>query len=224
MSDSKNSVAPPDAGIHKQKRALLTRQELLRSARAVFARDGFEHARLDEIASKAGKSRGAFYANFRNKEDVFFAIFEEDIDRDMAEIGSSLLGLPTIEQRLEALAEYLGRLTENRERTLLNLEFKLYAIRHPRKRRRLADLHGLMRLRCSMPALGKLIPQLGEHPAVYWNDSLAIGAILDGLAINNLFDPDAFSYAEIQRYLGLCLTAMLPQIPEVEEAKQQKSK
>ncbi|MGA8532191.1 MAG: TetR family transcriptional regulator, partial [Acidobacteriaceae bacterium] len=64
---------------HKQERALATRSELIAAARAIFTRDGFESARIEDIAANAGKTRGAFYANFRDKEDVFFAIFEEDL-------------------------------------------------------------------------------------------------------------------------------------------------
>lgn len=123
MVDSKKIDERPEVNLRKQKRTELTRQELLRSARAIFARDGFEHARLEDIASRAGKTRGAFYANFKDKEDVFFAIFEENIDRDMEELSPLLLGLPTIEQRIEALGEYLSELGKDRERILLNLEF-----------------------------------------------------------------------------------------------------
>src|SRR5580698_914415 len=107
MTDSKNVVAGPDPPVLRQKRALLTRQKLLRSARAIFASDGFEHARIEDIASKAGKTRGAFYANFSNKEDVFYAIFEENIDRDVAHLGPLLHGLPTEAQRVEAFGQYL---------------------------------------------------------------------------------------------------------------------
>src|ERR1700678_4490220 len=99
-----------EAALHTQKRALLTRREILRSARAIFARDGFEHARIEEIASKAGKTRGAFYDNFNDKEDVFFAIFEENIDRDLAELKPLLARLASQEQRVEALGEFLSHL------------------------------------------------------------------------------------------------------------------
>jgi len=69
-------------GGEKQERSLVTRQELIDAARRIFARDGFEVARLQDIAAAAGKTRGAFYAHFQDKEDVFFAIFEQDIARD----------------------------------------------------------------------------------------------------------------------------------------------
>ena len=196
--------------LHKQKRAMLTRRQLLRSARAVFARDGFEHARIEEIASKAGKTRGAFYDNFNDKEDVFFAIFEENIDREMAELGPLIVGLTTFEQRVEAVAEYLGKLTEDRERMLLGLEFKLYAVRHPRKRKRLAALHGAMRLRGSIPELNQLLSKMmGKNSDAQLCDSLAICGLMDGLALNHFFNPEMFDDRELARYLKLCLRKTL---------------
>ncbi|WP_263359707.1 TetR family transcriptional regulator [Acidicapsa ligni] len=221
MTDSKNQNEQQDAKLFKQKRALLTRRELIRSARVIFARDGFEHARLEDIASNAGKTRGAFYANFKNKEDVFFAIFEEDKQRDMAELCPLLVSLPTNEQRIDALGEYLGELSKDRQRILLNLEFKLYAVRHPRKRKRLAELHSVMCLRNSVPELDRLLPQLAtRNTSEELGDSLTIGGIIDGLALNHLFDPDAFDNREVARYLKLCLREMLCGIPEVKNEKE----
>src|SRR5690242_6246146 len=63
---------------HKQERALVTRERLINAAREIFTRDGFESARIEDIAARARKTRGAFYDNFRDKEDIFFAIYEED--------------------------------------------------------------------------------------------------------------------------------------------------
>jgi AcrR family transcriptional regulator len=210
MVDSKNIADLPEANLRKQSRTVLTRRGLLRSARAIFSRDGFEHARIQDIAARAGKTRGAFYANFKDKEDVFCAIFEENIDRDMEELGPLVLGLPTIEQRVEALGEYLSELSKDRERILLDLEFKLYAIRRPRKRKRLADLHRVMRLRSSIPELDRLLPLLsGQSTSAKLTDSLAICGIMDGLALNHLFDPDVLGNRELARYIKICLRETL---------------
>ncbi len=206
IADSKNVAGRPSGKLRKQERGILTRQALLRSARVVFARDGFEHARLEDIAANAGRTRGAFYANFKGKEDVFYTIFEENIDRDIAALGPLLNGLSTPEERLEALGKYLSKLSRDRERTLLNLEFKLYAIRHPLKRKRLADLHGLMCLRCSIPEISELFPGLGkQNRKAQLTDSLALGGIIDGLALNHLFDPKVLNDRELARYLNLYL-------------------
>jgi AcrR family transcriptional regulator len=139
MADAKRVRKREPALFQRQRRGIVTRSELIRSARHIFARDGFEHARIEDIALRARKTRGAFYDNFKDKEDVFLAIFEEDVVRDLNELGSLLLPLPTINERIEALAQYLVRLSNDLERMLLNVEFKLYAIRHPHKRKRLAD-------------------------------------------------------------------------------------
>jgi AcrR family transcriptional regulator len=197
-------------GSRKQDRAVATRAQLLESARTIFARDGFEQARIEDIAALSGKTRGAFYANFKDKEDVFFAIFEEDIASDQEKIRRLLKKLDTAEQRVDALAAYLSELGRNRERTLLALEFKLYAIRHPHRRKRLAELHGVMRLRCSVPEIHEFLPELEQQsPREKQAGSLAIGAIMDGLALNRLFDPEALDEAKLEIYLKLCVRETL---------------
>ena len=211
MADSKKAVARKEGQLQRQKRGLATRRELLRSARYVFARDGFEHARLEDIALRARKTRGAFYDNFKDKEDVFFAIFEEDKTHDLTELGSLILALPTIEERMDVLAEYVADLCKDVERILLNLEFKLYAIRHPRKRKRLADLYRAMQLRTSIPEFSKLLPQLNGHSTgARLTDCLAVCGIMDGLALSHLFDPDGLNRRALLRYLKVCMRETLP--------------
>lgn len=206
----KNLRGHPDTSPHKQKRAMITRKQLLRSARKVLARDGFEHARIEEIATKAGKTRGAFYDNFKDKEEVFFALFEENLDSDVARLNSQLAGLSTGKQRVEAFGNYLSDLARDRERVLLNLEFKLYAIRHPRERKRLAAQFGAMRLRGSTMELSRLMAtaqrtKLEATPG----DSVAICGLLDGLALSHFFDPESFDDLEVAHYLKAWLRQTL---------------
>jgi len=199
----RSALAEQDA--RKQKRALLTRQQLIKSAREAFALVGFEDARIEDIAANAGKTRGAFYANFKDKEDVFFAIFEEELDHDIQEIRPILQKVSTLEDRLHALALYLCKLSKDRQRILLNLEFKLYAIRHPARRKRLADLYSVMRLRCSLPEIDELVPEYRQKTKQRRAQSLALGAVVEGLAINQLFDPGCMKDRDMTRYLELCL-------------------
>jgi AcrR family transcriptional regulator len=44
---------------------------LLEAAREAFARAGLERARVEDIARRAGVSKGAFYLHFDSKEDAF---------------------------------------------------------------------------------------------------------------------------------------------------------
>jgi AcrR family transcriptional regulator len=212
MADAKRQVKPENGRVQRQRRGIVTRSQLIRSARYIFARDGFEHARVEDIALRARKTRGAFYDNFKDKEDVFLAIFEEDMARDLTELGPLLLALPTIKERMDALAQYLARLSKDLERMLLNVEFKLYAIRHPHKRKRLADLLRAMRLRTSIPEISRLLPQLdGRTTSAKLIDCLAICGVMDGLALNHLFDPDGLDNLAVLRYLRFCLQETIPQ-------------
>ena len=212
MADAKRDVKRESGRTQRQSRGIATRSDLIRSARYIFARDGFEHARIEDIALRARKTRGAFYDNFKDKEDVFLAIFEEDMARDLTELGPLLLALPTLMERMEALAQYLVRLSKDLERMLLNVEFKLYAIRHPHKRKRLADLLRAMRLRTSIPEISRLLPQLdGRSASAKLTDCLAICGVMDGLALSHLFDPDGLDNLALVRYLRLCLQETIPE-------------
>jgi AcrR family transcriptional regulator len=212
MRDAKREVRPEKGRIQRQRRGIVTRSHLIRSARHIFARDGFEHARIEDIALRARKTRGAFYDNFKDKEDVFLAIFEEDMARDLTELSPLLLALPTTKERMDALAQYLARLSKDIERMLLNVEFKLYAVRHPHKRKRLADLLRDMRLRTSIPEISRLLPQLdGRTTTAKLTDCLAICGVMDGLALGHLFDPDGLDDRALVRYLRLCLQETIPE-------------
>lgn len=48
--------------------------EIVAAALEVFAEKGFAAARLDDIAARAGVSKGALYLYFETKEDLFLAV------------------------------------------------------------------------------------------------------------------------------------------------------
>ena len=54
-----------------------TRQHLLNAALEVFWREGVTRASLQAIAQQAGVTRGALYWHFKNKEDLFETLFEQ---------------------------------------------------------------------------------------------------------------------------------------------------
>ena len=53
--------------------------EIVQAALEVFAEKGFAAAKLDEIAGKAGISKGALYLYFETKEDIFRAVVREAV-------------------------------------------------------------------------------------------------------------------------------------------------
>src|SRR5271165_3793460 len=73
-----------------ERRRQQTRDHLLAAAAEVFAARGFHGASLDEVAAVAGFTKGAVYSNFKNKEDLFLALFKANYDREMAALRATL--------------------------------------------------------------------------------------------------------------------------------------
>src|SRR5229473_1711943 len=60
-----------------------TRELLLDTASELFARRGYRATTLNEIAEASGATTGAVYANFANKEDLFIAVLERHMERQV---------------------------------------------------------------------------------------------------------------------------------------------
>lgn len=54
-------------------------EEIVAAALEVFTDKGFAAARLDDIAARAGVSKGAIYLYFATKEDIFRAVVEQNV-------------------------------------------------------------------------------------------------------------------------------------------------
>ena len=197
-------------GQTKQRRSIETRHQLLNAARKIFARDGFAQARLEDIAAEAGKTRGAFYAHFQDKEDVFFAIFEEDTRRDKERIVKLLTAAKTRADRVDVLAKYMLGTLKDESRVLLNLEFKGYAIRHPDREQRLDALVSTASMICTQLGVDRVVPELEtDNFEIKKIHSAEFGALLDGLAINRLFSPSALDEKRTLRILRAGIRELL---------------
>jgi len=119
-----------------------TRDLLMRSAETVFVRDGYERAELGEIATLAGRTKGAIYGQFKSKEDLFIALFTERTRLHSHRMYERLTGSTSIEENLAIFRNYyLDTLHEDKNWYLLTLEFKLFTLRHPESRERLHQVY-----------------------------------------------------------------------------------
>ena len=71
----------------RDERKAETREALLDAASRVFARRGYHAAAVDEVAADAGFSTGALYSNFEGKEDLFLALLQREIERQVDEVS-----------------------------------------------------------------------------------------------------------------------------------------
>ena len=58
-----------------------TRQKLIEVARDLFAHNGLEATTMNDIAQASGKGRRTLYTYFRNKEEIYKAVVEEELER-----------------------------------------------------------------------------------------------------------------------------------------------
>lgn len=193
----------------QEARTAATRQRLLAAAETIFARDGFEAARLEDIAALAGYTRGAFYANFEGKEDIFFALLEQWVSERVAEVKALLEKQESPEARLRALREHYAQSVKDRRLVLLSLEFKLFAIRHPDTHARLRARHQRLRacganiVRRVAKALGRTLPISSSAAAT------GLGALSRALVLEHLFDQTAVTDQDIRHLLGVVFDAVL---------------
>jgi AcrR family transcriptional regulator len=115
----------------------VTRVRLIEAAERLFVRKGFDDASVEEISETAGYSRGAFYSNFDNKEQVFLAVIDrrrpkalDDILQQASEPG----------ERISAVREWFSNQWRLRDFIALRMEFSRRAIRDRSVRKHLAKL------------------------------------------------------------------------------------
>ena len=64
-------------GLTKAAQSDKTRRALLDAARSIFTAQGYVATSTEEIVRRAGLTRGALYYHFRDKADLFGAVFDE---------------------------------------------------------------------------------------------------------------------------------------------------
>jgi AcrR family transcriptional regulator len=201
-------MTPSLAGQHQpnkhQEKSEATRRKLFKAALRVFARDGFEAARIEDIAAEAGHTRGAFYAHFPSKEDLFFALLEHESHRNMERLRSLLEGCPNDndEDRLKTLREYYVARASDRTWSILMLEFKLYAIRHPRMRAKLAAAYRSIREKMKWEGVGRIWPKsLACAPEDTDLRKVSLQLFLQGVVLERAYDPQTLSEAQASTLL-----------------------
>jgi AcrR family transcriptional regulator len=190
-----------------QLRTEATKKKLLRAAERVFTRRGFEAASIEDIAAEAGYTRGAFYAHFETKEDLFFAMFEERASRLFEELRGMLDKHSGDSDRTRLFRGfYTSRIADQRW-SILMLEFKLYAVRHGK--RNLAERFRKLKDNLRQSFFGPVMPpelQLDEEESALVR--VGLEALLDGLALQRAYDPGQMSHEQGSYILGLFFDAL----------------
>ncbi|MER7130409.1 TetR/AcrR family transcriptional regulator [Streptosporangium saharense] len=167
-----------------------TRRRLLASASELFAERGVNGASIEQIAERAGYSRGAFYGNFDGKHELVVELLTRRTEREREEIVE-LCGQATSSAHLTDLLRAWHRdRAEHREGWLaLRLELLLYALRNPEIRPLLAERELLAREAITDGVRRELARRDARPPADPNLLSMIIHALEDGLLVQGLLTP-----------------------------------
>jgi len=173
-----------------RRRRAATVERLLDAALETFAEQGFAASSVEDVCSRGGFTRGAFYSSFRSKDELFAALMHREVERDLARAAGMLTGLGDEPDPVTAAVDRsLALFRVGRVWTLVTTEYALHAARHPeaaevlrRYRRQMRD--SLVEL--IAPALA----EAGLHLRVPAAELIrAVFALHAGMTVLSLTDP-----------------------------------
>ena len=186
-----------------------TRDKLFEAAARVFEEDGIGGASIEAIAAAAGFSRGAFYSNFKSKDELIIAMLEDHVAQSIRRNMDILAQHDNLDDFIAALKtmdrsrqDPLGR------SPLLHMEMILFVARAEKRRPELAK-----RLRARRKLVADIIETTAKNsgrttilnPA--WAGALVL-ALEDGFRLHRLIDPETTSPDSFFRAIGDLQRAM----------------
>ena len=178
----------------RKERQAETRLRLLDAAEQVFLRRGLQGSSVEEITAEAGFSRGAFYSNFKSKDELFVELLQDRVYRQYAEMAEQAQEQPgTPRDRLRWGAERLRDVQKREEGSWLFrlwLECLTQAARDEDFRKLAATFwsgnRGLLAEQTK-----EVYKELGSKPPLPPEQIATAMIALDvGLAVQHLVDPE----------------------------------
>ncbi len=187
------------------------RNQILEAAMAVFARQGFEEARMDDIAKALGLSKGALYLYFKSKEAIISAILQLFFSHAMKKLQGFLESEepPSVREQLLRLNQYyVGEMKWMV--SMLPISFQFYAVAARQKAVRQFLKRYFKDYREVLTALIQRGIDRGEFRPLQAEDvAIAVTALYEGLALLWMVDPDAPTWEQIgERSLLLLLDGL----------------
>ncbi|EEA00637.1 transcriptional regulator, TetR family [Burkholderia sp. H160] len=190
-----------------------TRERLYRAARTMFIEKGFAATSVEDIVEAAGYTRGAFYSNFRSKQDLL----TELLRRDAAEAQQNVQAIPedggTPEQSTVCAIAHFVRSHRERECFPLWVEAYLLARRDSAFQERVHALRRETLLQVSAHIRTRLTES--DHALPLRADALALGfvSLCDGMQLFNMCDPQGATDQSIQTMLAEFASSVLYRQP-----------
>ena len=173
----------------KEQRAA-TREALLGSAARLIRERGMEGTSVEEIAAAAGYTKGAFYANFKSKEELFLTMLDENFGAEIDRMDQALSGRGDPGEEARHAAEEFNRYLADPEWPLLYFQFAAQAARDEEFRQELATRCRAMRERM-VKVLERWSADFPAEPPIPLEDLAAMTDFMaSGYIVERTIDPE----------------------------------
>lgn len=169
-----------------------TRTRIMEAAAKTFAQQGYANASLEKVAAAAGLTKGAVYWHFSSKQDLFLAILEKSLHRQLQVLPEQIEQVLKADDPETALSLWLQSQLEclNEGETSAMLFFEFVALsREPEIREKLQAMYGKI-----LDTVGHLLAEMqkkgmiaeGLEPGLI---GLMVSALNKGILLEWLIDP-----------------------------------
>jgi len=176
----------------RKQRQAHTRECLMNSAAKMFAQRGLQQSSIEDLAEDAGFTKGAFYANFKNKEELFLAMLDERFAERVEEIEQVVAGEGTgPEKAARAGDDFAAMLRADPDWQRLFFEFSAYAARDEDFRQELVTRYRWLqdRVAAALKDLGDEFHMPDNIPSE--RIALMTCAMANGFALEKLLEGEA---------------------------------
>jgi len=170
----------PTAATPRKRRKEARPSELTAAALALFVEKGFSATRLEDVATRAGVSKGTLYLYFDSKEALFKAVIQEGI-------------LPVVAENEAIAAMHTGSSFDLLEKLLDNWWGKI----------RLTDFAGIPKL---MVAEARNFPEVAQF---YYENVICRGRALVGTALARGMASGEFRRMDVETTIDVVIAPIL---------------
>ncbi len=87
----------------------LRTHEILQAAQEAFARHGYKKTTIEDIADRLGMVKSALYYYYRNKQELFIAVLEHEVNLFFTKVRGLLSSANTVEGKLIVYASHSNK-------------------------------------------------------------------------------------------------------------------
>lgn len=177
-------------------------RQLLQVAHRLFMKKGFRDTTIEDIARKAGLTKGAFYFHFNKKEDVLIELLEGMHGEILRAFGAMPDGGANPAHMLRILSDKHSCGDEPEFGAFL--DFWAEVMKVPRAARYLQKCF----LESDRLMVKKIDPRYGKTPTARRDLGIMILALFDGLAVRGMMSKGSVNYDRQLKQLGLMLEGL----------------